>query len=773
MYQSVFRNQTFFFLLQRLENRKGQKKTKDRTEFCFEGPMEDDDSFRAERLFFSMEESDRKRRVSPKDPQGYYARLGVGTDATAQAIRHSFLTLSQAFHTDKHSDADTAMKQRMNQRFQEIQEAYDVLSDDLKRAAYDHSGAEGARRLELVPQHINRREDVLRVLDALQREADVRTTAKLLSASGSGTVTFSVAHLFASSGKRKRGRARRPEPSIAAFEGNQSPPTSNAEEESAAPVAPTTAAAEVAAAEPAQPVTPPAEAPPAAEGEATPTPTAKPLFGSPKEALANVKLVQIDGKETFVVLLPEEVQTKLRAALRGAQLQTSRSSQSPAGMGLLAGLLLALFPKKIAFQESFHHFVGKNVDIAFKGEVESGAQKTEVSVSTTVKYVRDGITSYAASVKIGLTKLSCWVQHQRHLTPLWYLRSRLSVLEKNSFLNKLKLTLVRKLSSVTELTNAVTWSVAGGSFETSIVQAVSNTNYSGVQTSLSAGSASVGLFRSRSCAPLAKLWNSDMPGRVQQTVNFDPFSGRTNVQYELWLHYSRLCHVGVGISSLLPVALHPTTLVTFSDDLNNMCQVHLMYARGDHRISIPIIVFASKSVTRGLLWLVVPYTVYRVGGVLLRPLWLVSQARTVSAKRHAVRSAVLEARDAAQQEQSSIAKYAERSRVVEDAVAGGGLVIVNAKYGVLFPEVPQLATESTYPLEWDVTVVLQNMVQSSSLSLPEGPKANLAGFYDVDPATSEKRHIRVVYWYRRVRHSVTVEEHEAVQLPQESHREAN
>ena len=73
-------------------------------------------------------------RESGLDFKDYYAALGVAKDATADDIKKSFRKLARKYHPDvsKEPDADARMK--------EINEAYTVLSDPEKRAAYDQLG---------------------------------------------------------------------------------------------------------------------------------------------------------------------------------------------------------------------------------------------------------------------------------------------------------------------------------------------------------------------------------------------------------------------------------------------------------------------------------------------------------------------------------------------------------------------------------------------------------------------------------------------------------
>ncbi len=64
----------------------------------------------------------------------YYEILGVSDNADALTIKKAYRGLVKKYHPDiyKGEDRDT--------KFQEIQKAYDVLSDENKRAAYDRNG---------------------------------------------------------------------------------------------------------------------------------------------------------------------------------------------------------------------------------------------------------------------------------------------------------------------------------------------------------------------------------------------------------------------------------------------------------------------------------------------------------------------------------------------------------------------------------------------------------------------------------------------------------
>src|SRR5260370_19062693 len=71
----------------------------------------------------------------------YYARLGVPRDAAEADIKKAYRKLAMEFHPDRH--AQERDKEKAEVRFKEITEAYEVLRDADKRAAYDRYGEAG------------------------------------------------------------------------------------------------------------------------------------------------------------------------------------------------------------------------------------------------------------------------------------------------------------------------------------------------------------------------------------------------------------------------------------------------------------------------------------------------------------------------------------------------------------------------------------------------------------------------------------------------------
>ena len=69
------------------------------------------------------------------DKRDYYDILGVDKDADEGELKSAYRKLAMKFHPDRNPDDKEAEK-----NFKELNEAYEVLKDGEKRAAYDRFG---------------------------------------------------------------------------------------------------------------------------------------------------------------------------------------------------------------------------------------------------------------------------------------------------------------------------------------------------------------------------------------------------------------------------------------------------------------------------------------------------------------------------------------------------------------------------------------------------------------------------------------------------------
>lgn len=79
----------------------------------------------------------------------HYAALGLSSAANLADIKKAFRQQASLFHPDRNPDPQAPA------RFRAVQEAYDVLSDDTKRQAYDDN-----RRRNLLDSPIDTARDI-------------------------------------------------------------------------------------------------------------------------------------------------------------------------------------------------------------------------------------------------------------------------------------------------------------------------------------------------------------------------------------------------------------------------------------------------------------------------------------------------------------------------------------------------------------------------------------------------------------------------------------
>ena len=75
----------------------------------------------------------------------FYAILGVARDADENALKKAYKKSAVKWHPDKHASSSDKEKTAAEEKFKDVAEAFEVLSDKDKRCVYDRYGEEGLK----------------------------------------------------------------------------------------------------------------------------------------------------------------------------------------------------------------------------------------------------------------------------------------------------------------------------------------------------------------------------------------------------------------------------------------------------------------------------------------------------------------------------------------------------------------------------------------------------------------------------------------------------
>lgn len=105
-----------------------------------------EDAVRSAKRAFELDDSSREfqegvRRAEAALQQSknknYYKILGVARDVGQKEIKKAYRKMALEWHPDKHADKDESEREVVQQKFHDIAEAYEILSDEEMRAKYD------------------------------------------------------------------------------------------------------------------------------------------------------------------------------------------------------------------------------------------------------------------------------------------------------------------------------------------------------------------------------------------------------------------------------------------------------------------------------------------------------------------------------------------------------------------------------------------------------------------------------------------------------------
>ncbi|ORC87590.1 chaperone DNAJ protein [Trypanosoma theileri] len=640
----------------------------------------EDESAREHTLLGDVDTTE--KRFDP-DPCGYYAALGVSQDASQKDIRQAFLHLSRTYHADKHSGESVDTVQLMNERFQKLQDAYTVLSDPKQRVAYDVGGELGISRLALIPQSINRREDIARYLELLDQEAEVLRVSKMLSTKSEISIVYSFTHLFLSRKVHSTPvQSMENENDVVNTSPNVETDTVEGEESS-----------EVAE-------------PTATTATATTTDGAAPT--NTVNAQFSAKEVILDGRKQIVLLPSPEFQRLLyermgKTAVSASshdgdnnnnnnenQMMEFEKTQSIFGvLSSVKKLLTGVQADSLAFKHSFHHVFSPNAIAEFVTRANHSKNGMNMGCKGILRYSSDEITTYTTTYELSKVGGDFFLERERALNPIWTVSTGAHLFGRKGLLQKYRLSLQRKLSNTWTLKNTLDMSFTEyGSFSSYIWGVTSNNVLNRIYLHSGNGNLHLGVSRE-----IPIVFQNDEEQNSKPNRGFiAPFAhlnlvGGLNVGFDVWYGISKYHRIGIGFSSLLSISGYSNSSSSRRIATAGINEFRLLYAQGQHSIRIPFLAFYSSGVQQVAIWISAPLLLYRTAQLLWRPYRNRRVAALYKQRRIEHRAEMDIARMRAINEQKAIEFSSMRNHMAEERV--GGLVIINAKYGVLNPRYPE------------------------------------------------------------------------------------
>ncbi|KAG5444201.1 DnaJ (Hsp40), sub C, member 11 [Clonorchis sinensis] len=235
--------------------------------------------------------------------------------------------------------------------------------------------------------------------------------------------------------------------------------------------------------------------------------------------------------------------------------------------------------------------------------------------------------------------------------------------------------------------------------------------------------------------------------------------------------------VELTVGAQCSVSLYSRLSGSLSFSFQRGVNLRISLLRGTQSYSLPITLSEQPNRVAAGYGFIVPVLLFAAFRTLVYEPYLNRQLERAQVSRRAkLRNELLRRRREALATQELMKHTANRIRESEAAV--GGLVIVQATFGYIPPvDSEQKLSDAGGPLNFDVTIPLQALVEQNQLRLPPGRWSDIQGFYDpcvgIVRLPGQKgvlRQLHVVYTFHNTPHEVMADESQGLAIPLAKHR---
>ena len=691
--------------------------------------------------------------LSNNDPEGLYAALQLGPDATAAEVKDAHRKMSLLLHEDRHSSSGHEQVNLAKELQQKVNAAKEVLIDPKLTAAYSKQGMTGVGRAELVPANIGVKE-FLNVLDLIDKREKLLQTQQQLQSTGSVVVNFDF--------REKMLPVTDKIHSMLSTVGYTPPDYDYDYEEE-----------EEEEEEEQQELD---EEEQETDANQQDSETEDSSTGGGINNQFSVAKVNLNGKETYVLVPKGAVAEQIKARVESASAKAASPSsvQTEVKYNTYQRLMnsieaLSMIPRSsgVMLRHSFSYPIASGQVLKFSGGGSSSHSWTKLAW----EYTQSSLQEWKAFIK--------WRSSQAIVSFSW-LRQITSNLTWN-----MKCYLASTGTAYgTQLTNTFTRSLGGGRSLTSKLccgPGDRNNNLEwGYTTASEAMFTKVAItlgFLTLSSQVLNKMTiprrnpvletlededeveASKTLGSLTTVIDKSLLDGTTSLSWKAMFNTSKKStstQIGFGVSSSLPFALSPFGMLEATEP-SSQTILQLVFQRNSFAVQVPILISTVEDFPTIMTLMSAPILLYKLAQEIAIKPYNRMRRRRENVKRRISQKEQLWEEQRRTNEVTNLLRSEAKKRLDEE-LQTSGLVIQNAKYGVLHPifddETPEEKT-ALPPRVIDVTIAIQSMVQQHHLILQAGPKHTYNGFCDVDP-NGEEKYLRVRYLFRDEPHEVCI-----------------